>query len=166
MDLGGKRPLRESTIGAGQHGMSFSAAANNYILLAIGDGLVAQIPALLISVSLAVVKLVVLKMLPFDNKSEFQVIIDMPEGTTLEQLKNIDSRTVSLSVTELLELMAQPDGEPSAVVAARVAVASEAAALGVVGVGSLFAVGGAAIGAAVSVLSGPVKKPAIEGSKA
>ena len=38
--------------------------------------------------------------------------------------------------------------------------------LGVVGVGSLFAVGGAAIGAAVSVLSGPVKKPAIEGSKA
>src|SRR5512137_2411333 len=24
-------------------------------------------------------------MLPFDNKSEFQVIIDMPEGTTLEQ---------------------------------------------------------------------------------
>jgi multidrug efflux pump subunit AcrB len=25
------------------------------------------------------------KMLPFDNKSEFQVIVDMPEGTTLEQ---------------------------------------------------------------------------------
>ena len=23
-------------------------------------------------------------MLPFDNKSEFQVIVDMPEGTTLE----------------------------------------------------------------------------------
>ncbi len=38
--------------------------------------------------------------------------------------------------------------------------------MGVVGVGSLFAVGGAAIGAAVSVLSGPVKKPATEGSKA
>jgi len=29
-------------------------------------------------------KLVVVKMLPFDNKSEFQVVIDMPEGTTLE----------------------------------------------------------------------------------
>jgi multidrug efflux pump subunit AcrB len=27
---------------------------------------------------------VVVKMLPFDNKSEFQVVIDMPEGTTLE----------------------------------------------------------------------------------
>ncbi len=30
-------------------------------------------------------KRVVMKMLPFDNKSEFQVVIDMPEGTTLEQ---------------------------------------------------------------------------------
>ena len=25
------------------------------------------------------------KMLPFDNKSEFQVIVDMPNGTTLEE---------------------------------------------------------------------------------
>lgn len=30
-------------------------------------------------------KLVTVKMLPFDNKSEFQVVVDMPEGTTLEQ---------------------------------------------------------------------------------
>ena len=29
-------------------------------------------------------KLVVLKMLPFDNKSEFQVIVNLPEGTTVE----------------------------------------------------------------------------------
>jgi multidrug efflux pump subunit AcrB len=29
------------------------------------------------------------KMLPFDNKSEFQVIIDMPEGTTLEQTERV-----------------------------------------------------------------------------
>ena len=36
------------------------------------------------SVSLAGVKLVVLKMLPFDNKSEFQVVVDMPAGTPLE----------------------------------------------------------------------------------
>ncbi|GER59362.1 multidrug transporter AcrB [Patiriisocius marinus] len=28
---------------------------------------------------------VVVKMLPFDNKNEFQVVIDMPEGTTLER---------------------------------------------------------------------------------
>ena len=36
------------------------------------------------SAGLAVVELVVLKMLPFDNKSEFQVVLDMPEGSTLE----------------------------------------------------------------------------------
>jgi multidrug efflux pump subunit AcrB len=35
--------------------------------------------------SLVVFKLVTVKMLPFDNKSELQVIVDMPEGTTLEQ---------------------------------------------------------------------------------
>ncbi|MGV8894238.1 MAG: efflux RND transporter permease subunit [Burkholderiaceae bacterium] len=40
--------------------------------------------AILISVSLAAVQLVVLKMLPFDNKSEFQVVIDMPAGTPVE----------------------------------------------------------------------------------
>ncbi len=41
--------------------------------------------ALLFAVSLAAMKLVVLKMLPFDNKSEFQVVVDMPSGTALEQ---------------------------------------------------------------------------------
>jgi multidrug efflux pump subunit AcrB len=40
---------------------------------------------LLFAISLGVVKLVVLKMLPFDNKSEFQVVVDMPTGTALEQ---------------------------------------------------------------------------------
>ncbi|MHB1457306.1 MAG: efflux RND transporter permease subunit [Armatimonadota bacterium] len=37
------------------------------------------------AVSLLFTKSVIVKMLPFDNKSEFQVIIDMPEGTPLEQ---------------------------------------------------------------------------------
>ncbi len=43
--------------------------------------------AVLIAVSLAlpVLGLVVLKMLPFDNKSEFQVVVDLPAGTPLEQ---------------------------------------------------------------------------------
>ena len=40
---------------------------------------------LVISVGLVGVKLVVLKMLPFDNKSEFQIVVDMPTGTALEQ---------------------------------------------------------------------------------
>lgn len=39
---------------------------------------------LLMSVGLLFVKAVKVKMLPFDNKSEFQVILDLPEGTTLE----------------------------------------------------------------------------------
>ena len=39
---------------------------------------------LLISMGLLGVKAVQVKMLPFDNKSEFQVIADLPEGTTLE----------------------------------------------------------------------------------
>ncbi len=40
--------------------------------------------ALMLSVGLTMVQWVVLKMLPFDNKSEFQVIVDMPAGTPLE----------------------------------------------------------------------------------
>ena len=40
---------------------------------------------LLGAMSLVVLKWVTVKMLPFDNKSEFQVVIDMPEGSTLEQ---------------------------------------------------------------------------------
>ena len=40
--------------------------------------------AIVIAVGLVVVQLVVLKMLPFDNKSEFQVVANLPEGTTVE----------------------------------------------------------------------------------
>ena len=36
------------------------------------------------AVALPAAKLVVLKMLPFDNKSEFQVVVDMPAGTPVE----------------------------------------------------------------------------------
>jgi flagellar biosynthesis protein FlhA len=41
-------------IGAAQHGMSLADAGRNYALLTIGDGLVAQIPALLLSVAVAI----------------------------------------------------------------------------------------------------------------
>ncbi|MET0121509.1 MAG: efflux RND transporter permease subunit, partial [Candidatus Thiodiazotropha sp. 6PLUC9] len=41
------------------------------------------------SLSLVGTKAVVLKMLPFDNKSEFQVLVDMPEGTSLEQTTRV-----------------------------------------------------------------------------
>jgi len=39
---------------------------------------------LVAAVALVPLKIVTVKMLPFDNKSEFQVIVDMPEGTPLE----------------------------------------------------------------------------------
>jgi multidrug efflux pump subunit AcrB len=45
--------------------------------------------AIFASVSLGVFKLVVLKMLPFDNKSEFQVVLDMPVGTPLEETARV-----------------------------------------------------------------------------
>jgi flagellar biosynthesis protein FlhA len=41
-------------IGAAQHGLSLADAGRNYALLTIGDGLVAQIPALLLSIAVAV----------------------------------------------------------------------------------------------------------------
>jgi len=44
---------------------------------------------LLGSASLFLFKAVTVKILPFDNKNEFQVVIDMPEGTTLEQTANV-----------------------------------------------------------------------------
>ena len=57
---------------------------------------------LLISVALVPLKLVRVKMLPFDNKSEIQVVINMPDGTPLEQ---------TLQVTQALgdALARQPD---------------------------------------------------------
>jgi len=51
--------------------------------------LVGILIALALSASLAAVKLVVLKMLPFDNKSEFQVVVDLPEGRTLEDTQRV-----------------------------------------------------------------------------
>jgi multidrug efflux pump subunit AcrB len=44
---------------------------------------------LLASMSLVPLQLVTVKMLPFDNKSEFQVIVDLPEGAALEQTARV-----------------------------------------------------------------------------
>ena len=41
-------------IGMSQHDMSFSGAAHNYVLLTIGDGLVAQIPSIILSTAAAI----------------------------------------------------------------------------------------------------------------
>lgn len=42
-------------VGVMQHDMTFAGAGNNYVLLAIGDGLVAQVPALVISIAAGLV---------------------------------------------------------------------------------------------------------------
>ena len=60
-----------------------SGHRNRWVLLA---GVLTMIA---LSVSLVVGKAVVLKMLPFDNKSEFQVVLDMPEGTSLERTTRV-----------------------------------------------------------------------------
>ncbi len=44
---------------------------------------------LLGSMALVYIGFVKVKMLPFDNKSEFQVIVDMPNGTTLEETARV-----------------------------------------------------------------------------
>ena len=43
----------------------------------------------LLAVGLVALGAVVMKMLPFDNKSEFQVVVDMPEGSTLETTNGV-----------------------------------------------------------------------------
>jgi len=57
----------------------FLRSARKRWLLAAG-----VLGAMLLSVGLVAVQWVVLKMLPFDNKSEFQLVVDMPAGTPLE----------------------------------------------------------------------------------
>jgi multidrug efflux pump subunit AcrB len=47
--------------------------------------LIGVVTLLLLAVLLFPLQAVIVKMLPFDNKSEFQVVIDTPEGTTLEE---------------------------------------------------------------------------------
>lgn len=47
---------------------------------------------LLLAVMFVPLKLVKVKMLPFDNKSEFQVVIDMPDGTPLEKTTEVAQR--------------------------------------------------------------------------
>jgi multidrug efflux pump subunit AcrB len=53
-------------------------------------GFLALVATMLLgAISLVGFGFVKMKMLPFDNKSEFQVIIDMPEGTTLEETARV-----------------------------------------------------------------------------
>ena len=60
---------------------------------AAARGLVLTMMALfLAALALGVLRAVPLKMLPFDNKNEFQIVIDPPEGTTLERTDAVARR--------------------------------------------------------------------------
>ncbi len=54
----------------------------------------------LLACSLIYFKVVKVKMLPFDNKSEFQIIIDMPEGTALEQTARVTEELGAVLASE------------------------------------------------------------------
>ena len=56
-----------------------------------------------VSVWLPIRGSVVLKMLPFDNKSEFQVVVDMPNGTRLEKTDAV-LKEMALALTQLPEV--------------------------------------------------------------
>ena len=70
-------------------------------------GFLAGVVCLLLgSVSLFYFQFVKVKMLPFDNKSEFQVIVDMPNGTTLEETARVAGAlaTATLDQSEVVNL--------------------------------------------------------------
>jgi multidrug efflux pump subunit AcrB len=58
----------------------------------------AMVALLLASMLLVPLRLVTVKMLPFDDKSEFQLIVDTPEGTTLEQTARV-AKELALAVS-------------------------------------------------------------------
>ncbi|HEV2387393.1 MAG TPA: efflux RND transporter permease subunit [Candidatus Acidoferrales bacterium] len=57
---------------------------------------------LLAACALVPLKLVLVKMLPFDNKSEIQVVVDMPAGTPLEQTLAVEQAIGSYLATQPL----------------------------------------------------------------
>jgi multidrug efflux pump subunit AcrB len=85
--------------GGGAHGHEEEGAATRFYRRAMGQ-LIANVRLrffflsgvavlLLAAVALVPLKLVTVKMLPFDNKSEFQVVVDLPEGTALERTARV-----------------------------------------------------------------------------
>ena len=64
--------------------------------------LAGMVALLLLAVSLFPLKAVLVKMLPFDNKSEFEIVIDMPDGTGLET-------TMAAAETLSRSIIAEPE---------------------------------------------------------
>ncbi|UTP41116.1 efflux RND transporter permease subunit [Phenylobacterium sp. LH3H17] len=64
--------------------------------------------ATLVSMAMFATKTVTVKLLPFDNKAELQVVVDMPEGTSLEATQRIlgAAAAVAQTVPEVVSLEA------------------------------------------------------------
>ena len=82
--------------GAAEHGFDITARplyriAKSVLTPILGHrllawGVLGGVALLLVgAMSVPLFRLVPLKMLPYDNKGEFQIVVDMPEGTTLER---------------------------------------------------------------------------------
>ena len=80
-------------IGVGQHDLTFAEAGHNYTLLTIGDGLVAQIPSLLLSMGTAVIVTRV-------SSAE-----DMGEQITLQLFKDQRALIITAMIIGLLGLI-------------------------------------------------------------
>ncbi len=59
-----------------------------------------------LSTVLVVVGLVTVKLLPFDNKSEIQVVVDLPEGASLERTERVlaDAANLLLPIPEIISI--------------------------------------------------------------
>ncbi|MEW6120593.1 MAG: flagellar biosynthesis protein FlhA [Pseudomonadota bacterium] len=85
-------------VGVMQHDLSMSDAASNYTLLAIGDGLVAQIPALVISIAAGIIV----------------SRVSTEEDIAGQMLSNVFSKTHALYITAgILGLMGMIPGMPN-----------------------------------------------------
>lgn len=69
--------------------------AGNFLLIVLG--------AFILSALLAVFRIVPLKLLPFDNKNELEIVIDMPRGTSLEMTDTV-ARTLGEYLSRVNEV--------------------------------------------------------------
>jgi len=75
----------------------FSRTRNQWIFLTL------VVILLGLAMSTVYFRFVIVKMLPFDNKSEFQVIVDMPEGTSLEKTAAV-TRELAAAMNQIPEI--------------------------------------------------------------
>ena len=103
-ESGGGEQVGEDPHGHGREGW-VTRVYRRYMAYLLHDrlhrwGFLVTIALLLVgSMALVGIGFVKVKMLPFDNKSEFQVIVDLPEGATLEQTLRA-TREMAVAIAE------------------------------------------------------------------